>query len=107
MNILQETEVTPQSPAQDVAESIRMQIKGTWNRILMTHQRGMAAIWNELPEGTTPQDVLDELGTDAADVFTLSAALATLIGSIDADAVVHVPEGVTVTANADGTVTLS
>jgi len=107
MNILQETEVTLPSPAEDAAESIRTQIKGTWNQILMAHQRGMATIWNDLPEGTTPQDVLDELGTDAADVFTLSAALATLIGSIDPDAVVHVPEGVTVTANDDGTVTLS
>lgn len=107
MNILQETEVTPPSPAQDAADSIRLQIKSTWNRVLMSHQRGMASLWEDLPEGTTPQDVLDELGTDAADVFTLSTALATLIGTIDPDAVVGVPEGVTVTVNDDGTVTLS
>ena len=107
MNILQETEVTPPTPAKDRADSIRSQVKNTWHRVLMSHKRGMETLWGNLPEGTTPQDVIDELGTDAADVFALSASLAALIGTIDADAVVHVPEGVTVTANADGTVTLS
>lgn len=106
MNILNEIQ-EQRTDAQLVADELGRQIRSTWARCLSAHKRGMATLWSSLPEGVEPQDVIDELGTDAADVFALSAALAQLIATVDADAVVGVPEGVTVTANPDGTVTLS
>lgn len=109
MNILENQDLEQTITAADIAEGIRDQVKAAWNRIVHYHQRGMNSLWDEngMPEGITTQDVIAALGTDAVEVFDLSAALAGLIASIDATKVVNVPEGTTVTRNADGTVTIT
>jgi len=94
------------SEAERRARRVRQHIASSWRQILSMHQQGMSLVW-DLPEGTSAQDVLNELGTDAAEAFQVSGQLAELIASHDASQVRTVPEGVTVTANQDGSVTLS
>lgn len=105
MSVLEQTENI--RTAADVAKDIRSHIQITWLRILRAHEMGMNLLWDNLPEGVTPQDVIDEFGTDAGEIFQHSAALATLIGNIDPEKVVSVPEQYVVNVNATGTVTLT
>lgn len=106
MSILDQQVGAPQPTAAQRAHRVKQHIASTYRQTVHAHQHGMKLLW-DTPEGITPQDVIDALGTDAAEAFALSASLATLIESIDADQVVSVPDGVTFTANPDGTVTLS
>lgn len=61
-------------------------------------------IWDN-PNGLTPQQVMDALGTDAGQVLTIAAAARTFINSLSANAVVGPPLEYTI--NVDGTVTIS
>lgn len=106
MNILDPEQESSVS-AEDIAETLISHIQITWARIVRSHELGMKTLWENLPEGISSQDVIDALGTKAGEAFQLSGALAELIGSIDPEKVVPLPEGVTVTINQDGTVTLS
>ena len=105
MSILTE-QITPPTPdAARVATRVKQHIAQTWRQVLHSHQQGMRLVWEN--ETITPAEIVTALGTDAAEVFALSSALATLIGGVDVAQVIGVPEGTTVTANPDGTVTLS
>ena len=107
MSVLTEQTAPTSQPQTERANQIKQQVRQSWRMIRRNHQLGMSLLWGNLPEGVTAQDIVDELGTDAGEIFTLSAQLATLIGGVDPDSVVSVPEGVTYTINQDGTVTLS
>lgn len=107
MAILNNDAGNPQTFAEGVSESLLGFAQGTWARIVRNHQLGMDTLYGPLPEGTTVQDIVDALGTDAAELFELSGKLAEFIASIDAAEVRPLPEGVTYVANADGTVTVT
>jgi len=96
-----------QSAAEQHAEALLSHAHGTWRRIVHSHQSGMAAMWDNLPEGVSAADVVAAMGTNAAELFDLSGKLAEFIGSLDASQVVSVPEGVSYVSNADGTVTIT
>jgi len=88
------------------ADQIKQHIRHSWRSIERNHRSGMRLLWDDHPEGVTPQDILDALGTSAGEAFILSGKLAALIGDVDPSAVINIPEGVTYTINDDGTVTL-
>jgi hypothetical protein len=70
-------------------------------------------LWQN-PYGLTPQEVAAALGSKAKALMTMMAAATTLITTLRAnmkvpgpEPLVLKPEGVTVTVNADGTVTIA
>ena len=89
--------VQPRVPtAGQRAQRLRNHIASAWQQIKTIQAGGMNLFWN-LPEDITPQDIINELGDDAAEVLTLSDKLAAFIEDIDASSVVARPEGSTIT----------
>jgi hypothetical protein len=87
-------------------------VNSFWARIQMEFSRlnslltdGSDLVWNN--SGATPQQVVAAFGTNAASLFQLSALLCGLIGGITGTTPNPVPTGWTITANSDGTVTLT
>lgn len=108
MGILElEDNAAQQSAAEQHAEALLSHAHGTWRRVVHSHQSGMAAMWNNLPEGVTASDVVAAMGTNAVELFELSGKLAEFIGGLDASQVVAVPAGVSYVGNADGSVTIT
>lgn len=75
-------------------------LRGAWGN-------ANALIWQN-PYGLTPQQVFDALGTKAGLLLALSQQIVPLLEAADAEELpVLRPEGVVITVNQDGTVTLS
>jgi len=106
MNVLNE-QSNDTVTAEDIAEQIKSRTQALWTRIVSSHQFGMKQLWEDLPEGINPQDVIDALGVEAGEIFQLSGMLAEFIANIDPEKVISIPENVSYTINGDGTVTLS
>lgn len=67
-----------QTPAGEVALQIRRIVASTWNRMRYAQEECHRLLWDH-PEGINPQEILDALGTDAADLFAVGADLSELI----------------------------
>lgn len=102
MSIL-DTNTTPPLALQVLRDTAAMQQQARQERAFYTAQANH--VWaNEY--GHTPQEVLDAWGSNAADLCAKSAAFVTYWYSITGENLNPVPDGVTLTVNDDGTVTL-
>jgi hypothetical protein len=95
------------TPAQKAAQEIRANVQHVWSTMVQRQIDIFKRVW--LSGDYTPQQVLDELGADAAQLFQLGAAnVATILG-IDPTALTEgqwKPPFV-VQFNEDGTVTVT
>lgn len=66
--------------AQRKAESLRRFPAIQFNQLLQSWKQQVSAIWDD----ENPQGILDELGTDGAALFALSASLAAYLESVKA-----------------------
>ena len=81
------------------------QIQRVYNSLQSILQAGTNLVWNN--PNATPQQVVAAFGTNAASLFQLSSLLCGLIGSVTGTTPNPVPAGWTITASADGTITLT
>ena len=90
------------------ARRLLSHVQSSWRQIQALHSSGMSLFWN-LPEGITPQDIVNELGNeDAAEIISLSSQLASLIETVDPSAVIPVPENATISIDENtGAVTIT
>lgn len=101
----QNEELTKEQKQELVRKRLVQMTNAIYSMMLNTHKQGMATVWeNRL--GLTPQEVMDALGTDAADLLRLSQLLKTTLSEADESTeLVDTPQELTV--NADGTVTVN
>lgn len=80
--------------------------KQTYETMLSTFNRGAQTFWNN-DEGVTPQEIANELGADAKEIFELHAKLGQLLVSISPDSITQTLSIVgEFTYNEDGTITI-
>lgn len=101
-----------QMPINTVPVSVRAanKLKGmanqTFQGMVNAFNAGASIFWNN-PNGATPQEIANTLGSDAKEIFELHAKLGSLIASIKPESIA---EGSSVvgqfTINEDGTVTI-
>lgn len=93
-------------PAKMAARRLLTTTKNTFNQMVNSFNEGSRTFWQN-PRGASPQDIADELGNDAAEVFQLHHKLGQLIAEVKPEAI---SEGVSLvgnfTMNEDGTVTV-
>lgn len=94
------------SPAKIAADIIRSNSFGLWRRMVETQINTFDLVWRNTY--ATPQEILNELGGDAAELFQHAAALVQCILTVNPTALTEAQwkPPVTVTPNPDGTVTL-
>jgi hypothetical protein len=85
--------------------SFWLRIQAEFNRLNGLLNDGSGLVWNN--SSATPQQVVAAFGTNAASLFQLSGLLCGLIGAITGTTPNPVPTGWTITANGDGSVTLT
>lgn len=92
---------------QDIVASVKDRIVGMstamFRRMKSEHARIFNLLWNN-PKAT-PQEILDEYGTDAAALFSFSAEIQTMATAID-PGYVRLVSPYEFTINGDGTVTV-
>lgn len=94
------------SHAEKVADAILSEIEAATKRLLITHKKGFAAVWEST---TTPDEVFATLGTRGAQVVNVASAVVQLLLTVDPTILApaqFMPRR-EMTLNADGTVTLS
>jgi hypothetical protein len=106
MSIL-DGEVDSRPPADKMAaERLIRMTKNTFEQMVMSFNEGSMLFWNNRM-GATPEDIAEELGANAAEVFALHGKLGTLIAEVKPE---KITEGLSVvgnfTMNEDGTVTV-
>jgi hypothetical protein len=93
-------------PAKIASRRLIMMTKNSFNQMVNNFNEGSRVFWQN-PRGASAQDIANELGTDAREVFELHYKLGQLIGSVKPEAI---EEGVGLvgnfTMNEDGTVTI-
>lgn len=95
-------------PSQTV-QAVQQICTDAFNANMAAFRAGCEIVWAN-PQGLTPQQVLDELGSDASVLFGLSNALMPLLNqSLPANQQLPspVPGNYTYVINADGTITLT
>ena len=75
-----------------------------YNTIIQRHNALWNMIWNNRL-GFTPQQIFDQFGTEASELFVFSGQMQTMLVSINSEYVPLVPP-YNYTINADGTVTV-
>ena len=78
-------------------------------QLLMNFRSVYNEVWKN-PDGLTPQQVSDALGTKADNLFVIAGTMANALYQIDPaglGSMVGPPAGYTITGNADGTVTIT
>ena len=107
MSILIDSTNQPRDPAKMASENLIAITKQTYQQILNTYNRGTRIFWKN-PGGATPQQIANELGTNAKEIFELHYKLGQLLNSIKpadiAEANVLIGSFV---MNDDGTVTIN
>jgi hypothetical protein len=106
MSIL-DGEVNIRPPADKMAaERLIRMTKNTFEQMVMSFNEGSMLFWNNRM-GASPEDIAEELGVNAAEVFALHGKLGVLIGEVKPE---KIREGLSVvgnfTMNEDGTVTI-
>jgi len=107
MSILDRDDLDRRPPADKMAaERLVRMTKNTFEQMVMSFNEGSQLFWGNRM-GATPEEIAEELGTDAKEVFYLHARLGELIGLVKPEAIA---EGLSVvgnfTMNEDGTVTV-
>ena len=92
---------------QDIVASVKNRIVGMstsmFRRMKQEHARIFNLLWNN--SKATPQEILNEYGVDAAELFSFSLQIQTMATSIDPSYVALVPP-YKFTINGDGNVTV-
>ena len=106
MSIL-DGEVDRRPPADKMAaERLIRMTKNTFEQMVMSFNEGSQLFWNNRM-GATPEDIAEELGANAAEVFSLHGKLGALLAGVKPE---KITEGLSVvgnfTMNEDGTVTV-
>lgn len=85
---------------------LKRMTKNTYDQMVNAFNHGSELFWNN--DQATPQEIANELGTDAKEVFELHGKLGTLLSEINPQAIAS---GLSVvgsfTYNADGTITIN
>jgi hypothetical protein len=107
MSILDRNDLDQRPPADKMAaERLLRMTKNTFEQMVMSFNEGSQLFWGNRM-GATPEEIAEELGTDAAEVFALHGKLGALIAEVKPEAIA---EGLSVvgdfTMNEDGTVTV-
>lgn len=93
-------------PANRVANQLVNMTVRTYQQMVDSFNRGAIMFWQN-PQGLTPDEIAEALGTNAQEVFGLHYKLGELIGSVKPEAIA---EGVSVvgqfTYNEDGSVNI-
>jgi len=88
-----------------VEQSIRNLSGKMYNRLKAEHSTIFRMIWNN-SEGFSAQEILDDFGTDAAELFNLSSQMQIMLAQIDSSYVPLLPPN-EFTIQEDGTVIIS
>jgi hypothetical protein len=96
---------SPVNPLTISVNSFWARIQLEFNRLNSLLTDGSDLVWNN--SDATPQQVVAAFGTNGASLFQLSGLLCGLIGAITDTTPNPVPSGWTITANTDGSVTLT
>jgi len=102
--------LTQPTASEQTLQLLRDSVAGSYNQLRAAFNNACQLVW-ENPYKMTPAEVLAALGTDAAALFAYSNAVVGLLNTAAAETgepviTAVVPDGVTYTLNADGTVTL-
>ena len=84
MNLLNKT------PSRATAERMKNIIDNLFTEIKYAHEQGMDLLWNPAEE-TSTQEILDEFGTEAGELFILNSELVKLIAVLDPDYEIKMP----------------
>jgi len=91
--------------AKTKADSLKAMTVGIYDSMVSTFNQGSVMFWNS--QDATPQDIADQLGTNASGIFYLHARLGEVLSLVDPSGIA---EGLSVvgefTQNGDGTVTV-
>lgn len=89
------------------AQRLKQITRQTYQQMVSSFNQGAMLFWNN-PNGAAPQDIADELGVNAKEIFELHAKLGNLLATVRPDSI---QEGLGVvgqfTMNNDGTVTVN
>jgi hypothetical protein len=107
MSILDRNDFDQRPPADVIAaRRLLMMTKHTFQQMVNSFNEGSRIFWSN-QMGASPEEIAEELGTDAGEVFYLHARLGELIALVKPEAIA---EGLSVvgnfTMNEDGSVTV-
>lgn len=106
MSILDGGPINPIQPAQRVANQLLNMTIRSYQNMVDSFNRGSVLFWDN-PQGLSPTEIAEALGTNGQEVFQLHYALGQLIGSVKPEAIA---EGVSVvgqfTYNEDGSINI-
>lgn len=102
--INQPTEPTLEQKKERVSRRIKQRSTETLFGLIGTYEELKNAVWNN-PQGLTPQQVFDSLGTDASQLFSLSTVLVQTVNTVQPNTLVD-SHPYNYTINEDGTVTV-
>jgi hypothetical protein len=106
MSILDKEINQEPEPAKTAARRLIMITKNSFNQMVDSFNEGARIFWQN-PRGALTQDIANELGADAAEVFMLHYKLGQLISSVKPE---DISEGISLVGNfkinEDGTVTI-
>ena len=93
------------SRAKTKADSLKAMTIGVYDQMVNTFNSGSTMFWNS--QDATPQEIADELGTNASGIFYLHARLGEVLALIDPSSIA---DGLSVvgefTQNEDGSITV-
>ena len=99
-------ELTKEQKKERAVQNLRSNTSVLFMRMIQTYEQGMRTVWNN-QQGLTPQEVMDGLGTDAAEAVNLRQLLKQTIQQAKPDQELSQrPEGKDLQINDDGTVTV-
>ena len=106
MSIIQTTQPTLTTEQKQQQAALRIQNEATilFQRMGQTHSQIMQIVFQN-QQGLTPQQVLDAVGTNAAELLTLAGSLVTLVNTA-VPSTLPTTFPYALTANGDGTVTV-
>ena len=97
-------ELTKEQKQERTAMQIAKKSYETYAALIGTYKDLQQKVWNN-PSGLTPQEVFDSLGTNAGELFTLSALLVQTVNSVKPNTL-NPAQPYEYTINEDGTVTV-
>lgn len=106
MGILDQNNVAQVNPALMAANQIRATTRQTFNMMVQAFNQGAQTFWKN--PRATPQEIADQLGADAKEIFELHSKLGSLLATVKPDSVAEVSSVIgSFTVNQDGTITIS
>lgn len=99
------TEISTEAKQELAAKRIKRTVIATYGQLQNAQSQLAQAVFAN-PQGLTPQQVFDALGTEAGELVALNAALISFLSTITGEAVSFTPP-VAYTISSDGTITVS